>query len=130
MATHPVDIHVGGRLRLRRKMMGLSQEELGKPVGITFQQVQKYEKGTNRIGSSRLFEFAALLNVPVSYFFDGFSGSDAADGLNYSFAENLDSEVFQLESRETRILIESYYAIDNPQVRRKMLSLIKSLKPK
>lgn len=69
---HPVDVHVGARLQLRRKLMRISQTELGQHVGITFQQIQKYERGTNRISASRLYEFANILDVPVSFFFDGF----------------------------------------------------------
>ena len=65
---NPVDIHVGGRIRLRRTLLGMSQEKLGKAIGLTFQQVQKYERGTNRVGSSRLFQLAKVLNVPVSFF--------------------------------------------------------------
>lgn len=67
---HPVDVHVGTRVRLRRTMLGISQEKLGEAVGLTFQQIQKYERGANRIGSSRLFEFSRVLDVPVSFFFD------------------------------------------------------------
>src|SRR4026207_616657 len=68
--SHPVDVHVGARMRQRRTLLGMSQEKLGAAVGLTFQQVQKYERGGNRIGSSRLYEFAKVLDVPVSYFFD------------------------------------------------------------
>src|SRR6185369_2529188 len=65
----PVDVHVGSRVRLRRTLLGMSQEKLGTAIGLTFQQIQKYERGSNRIGSSRLYEFAKVLDVPVSYFF-------------------------------------------------------------
>ena len=68
--SHPVDVHVGARMRQRRTLLGMSQEKLGTAVGLTFQQIQKYESGSNRIGSSRLYEFAKVLDVPVSYFFD------------------------------------------------------------
>jgi len=67
---NPVDIHVGARLRIRRSMLGLSQEKLGDAVGLTFQQVQKYERGANRMGASRLFQFCQILGVPITYFFD------------------------------------------------------------
>jgi len=67
----PVDIHVGSRVRLQRTLLGLSQEKLGEAVGLTFQQIQKYERGANRIGASRLHEFSQILDVPVSFFFDG-----------------------------------------------------------
>jgi transcriptional regulator with XRE-family HTH domain len=81
---HPVDIHVGARLRQRRNLVGLSQTKLSESVGLTFQQIQKYERGTNRISSSRLYEFAKVLAVPVSYFFDempsnAFSGRPLSD---------------------------------------------------
>ncbi len=68
---HPVDIHVGARIRLRRTLLGMSQEKLGEGVDLTFQQIQKYEKGTNRVSASRLYQFSQALNVPVSFFFDG-----------------------------------------------------------
>ena len=68
--SHPVDVHVGTRMRQRRTLLGMSQEKLGKAVGLTFQQIQKYERGANRMGSSRLYEFARVLDVPISYFFD------------------------------------------------------------
>ena len=67
---NPIDIHVGGRIRLRRNMLGLSQEKLGESLGITFQQIQKYEKGTNRVGASRLQAIASILEVPVAFFFE------------------------------------------------------------
>jgi transcriptional regulator with XRE-family HTH domain len=73
--ARPVDIHVGARVRLKRQMLGMSQTELGDAVGITFQQIQKYEKGSNRIGSSRLQQLADTLDVPVSYFFEGLPGN-------------------------------------------------------
>ena len=68
---NPIDIHVGSRIRLRRTMLGMSQEKLGESLGITFQQIQKYEKGTNRVGASRLQNISSILNVPVSFFFEG-----------------------------------------------------------
>ena len=70
--ANPVDIYVGSRLRMRRTMLGLSQNKIGEMIGVTFQQIQKYEKGINRMGSSRLYQFARILFVPISYFFDGY----------------------------------------------------------
>src|SRR6202167_5852922 len=67
---NPVDVHVGARLRLRRTLIGMSQEKLGEAIGLTFQQVQKYERGTNRVGASRLYELSRVLDVPVGFFFD------------------------------------------------------------
>src|SRR4029077_17366353 len=75
---NPVDIHVGSRVRLRRMMLGMSQEKLGESLGITFQQIQKYEKGTNRVGASRLQHIATILTVPVAFFFDDAPGPAAA----------------------------------------------------
>lgn len=74
-APNPVDVHVGARMRLRRTLLGLSQEQLGAAIGLTFQQIQKYERGANRIGASRLFDLAQVLDVPVSYFFDDMTDS-------------------------------------------------------
>ena len=74
----PVDVHVGSRVRLRRTMLGMSQEKLGHAIGVTFQQVQKYERGANRVGASRLHEISRILDVPVSYFFDEMSAATAA----------------------------------------------------
>lgn len=78
-ASHQVDIHVGGMVRARRKQLGMSQQSLGEAVGITFQQVQKYERGTNRVSASKLFEIARTLNVSPSYFFNGLDQSDDSD---------------------------------------------------
>src|SRR5512138_3267596 len=74
---NPIDIHVGSRIRLRRTLLGMSQQKLGEAIGLTFQQVQKYERGANRVGSSRMFELARVLDVPISYFFEEM-GSDTA----------------------------------------------------
>src|ERR1700689_2631942 len=79
---NPIDKHVGSRVRMRRMMLGMSQEKLGDALGLTFQQVQKYEKGTNRIGSSRLQQIANILQVPVSFFFDGGPNISEQPGAN------------------------------------------------
>lgn len=131
----PVDIHVGTRLRLRRNLMGMSQEQLGKACGLTFQQIQKYERGANRMGASRLFQFARLLDVPVSYFFDDVRGERVAVHPSVGFAEkdqsplegapHLDSEI--LNRRETLELIRAYYRIIDDKTRRKVYELIKSM---
>ncbi len=130
MVSHPVDMHVGTRLRLRRKMLGMSQDELGRAVGVTFQQVQKYERGTNRIGSSRLYDFARVLSVPVGFFFEEFSADGVADGFGdepeSKNSHNPTRE--ELESKETISLVQAYYRIPDPAVRAKVLGLIKSLK--
>src|SRR6478752_4056488 len=77
---NPIDIHVGSRIRLRRTMLGMSQEKLGESLGITFQQIQKYEKGTNRVGASRLQNISSILNVPVSFFFEDAPGDQSGAG--------------------------------------------------
>ena len=129
MEAHPVDIHVGKKLRSRRTILGLSQEEIGTAVGITFQQIQKYERGLNRIGSSRLYEFTRLLGVSVSYFFEDIEPTTKAlNGGSSALAE--ESTPFEHEvadNKEVLALVRAYYGISSPQVRKKMLSLIKSL---
>ncbi len=131
---NPIDVHVGKRLRLRRTLLGMSQEKLGELLGLTFQQVQKYERGANRIGSSRLFELGQILDVPVSFFFDdlpeaagGVSGY-AVPGLAEERAafEHAD-EALPLDKRETLELVRAYYRIADPAVRKRLFELAKAL---
>ena len=127
--AHPVDVHVGKRLRLRRKFMGMSQNALGATIGITFQQIQKYESGANRMGSSRLYDFANALKVPVSYFFEAYDengGSDAALGMAEAEAPAFEYED-KLASRESMEILRSYHNIADPTVRKSVLDLVKSL---
>ncbi|MGE3622841.1 MAG: helix-turn-helix domain-containing protein [Bdellovibrionales bacterium] len=127
----PVDVHVGARLRLRRNLIGMSQEQLGKASGLTFQQIQKYERGVNRMGASRLYQIALILNVTVSYFFEEMPSENAASqGLSDSAQGALegapgDSQI--LGRRETLELIRAYYNITDPKQRRKVYDLIKSM---
>lgn len=114
---HPVDVHVGKRLRLRRSMLCMSQDDLGKQVGITFQQIQKYERGTNRISASRIWEFARILNVSEEYFFEGLEGNKASG----------DSDCQLLDSKESQKLIKAYYDIPESEVRYKIRNLIKAI---
>ena len=118
----PIDVHVGQRVRARRKMLGLSQTQLGKELGVTFQQVQKYERGTNRIGSSRLFRMAASLDVPVSYFFEG--AETKLPGFNAA-PDVIDGDTY--EKQETQELVEAYYRIADPRIRKKVLGLARLL---
>ena len=130
LLPHPVDIHVGRKLRERRSMLGISQQKLGKSLGITFQQVQKYEKGTNRMSSSMLFESADILSVPVAYFFEGINsnrGKNKAANKNTLHEEKAGFESNQGLNKETLKLIRYYYSIREEGVRKKVLSLIKSL---
>jgi len=128
---NPVDIHVGSRVRLRRTLLGLSQEKLGEAVGLTFQQIQKYERGANRIGASRLFEFSRILDVPVSFFFDDMPDlmsseeAQSAWGLSDQPHSSLDPD--PLTRRETLELVRAYYRIGDPQVRKRLFELAKSL---
>lgn len=124
---NPIDIHVGSRIRLRRTMLGMSQEKLGEALGITFQQVQKYEKGTNRVGASRLQNIAAILGVPVSFFFEdapGENGGTSATGMS----ENSSAYVVNfLSSSEGLQLNRAFVKISDPRVRRRIIDLVKAL---
>jgi transcriptional regulator with XRE-family HTH domain len=125
---HPVDIHVGKRLRLRRSILGMSQETLGKATGITFQQVQKYERGINRIGSSRLYDFSKILSVPVAFFFEEFNMGEAKQSAR-GFAED-EAAPFEhepLSNKESIQLVRAFSRIKNPAVRKKILNLVKTL---
>lgn len=128
---NPIDIHVGGRVRLRRTLLGMSQEKLAEAIGLTFQQVQKYERGANRIGSSRLFDLARVLDVTVSYFFEDMSSTVAAKTPSRmrGFADSR-PEPFEpdpMARRETLELVRAYYRIADPQVRRRVFELAKTL---
>ena len=127
---HPVDIHVGNRIRQRRTLLSRSQEKLGHALGLTFQQIQKYERGTNRVSASRLYEMSRVLTVPMTYFFEGLPSSSRGDALQ---GDPLQGEVAAFESdpmnrRETLILVRSYYKIRDPDVRRRILDLARSLR--
>jgi transcriptional regulator with XRE-family HTH domain len=125
---NPIDIHVGSRIRLRRNMLGLSQERLGEAIGLTFQQVQKYERGANRVGASRLHELSRVLDVPVSFFFDDMDPVRAPaipDGFAENAAEGFDSD--PLHKRETVELVSAYYEIGDPALRRRFFDLAKAL---
>lgn len=102
---NPVDIHVGARIRLRRTLLGLSQEKLGEALGITFQQVQKYERGANRVGASRLYSLSKALEVPVSFFFDGF---EPEQGANHAVQSGEETDT----SRKTLELVRNFSALD------------------
>ncbi len=109
--------------------MGLSQESIGKAIGVTFQQIQKYERGINRMGASRLYDFAKTLNVPVSYFFEGFGDDLTEDSAVMGMAEG-EAPAFehdQVSSRETMDIMRAYYKIKNPAVRKRIIELIKAV---
>ena len=124
---NPVDIHVGGRVRLRRTLLGMSQEKLGDAVSLTFQQIQKYERGANRIGSSRLFQFSNVLQVPVSFFFDDMPPELAgrAPGLSESKIPTYEDDRFT--RRETLELVRAYYRISDTATRKRLFELVKAV---
>lgn len=126
---HPVDIHVGRRLRTKRTILGLSQEAVGKQIGVTFQQIQKYERGINRMGASRLYDFAKALGVQVSYFFEGFGDYSLDEGaaLGASEPETPGFEHEKVNNRETLEVMRAYYRIKNPSVRKRIVELIKAM---
>jgi len=123
----PIDVHVGSRVRLRRTLLGMSQEKLGMALGLTFQQIQKYERGANRIGSSRLYRLSRILDVPVSFFFDDIPNETTSigSGLSESSPEPFESE--QLSKRETLELVRAYYRIRNPRLRKRLFELVKAV---
>mgnify|MGYP000188596018 FL=1 len=128
---NPVDIHVGSRVRLRRTLLGLSQEKLGDAVGLTFQQIQKYERGANRIGASRLFQLCHILDVPISFFFDempaGLKTTEGQVARGLSEQEQKTMELDPLARRETLELVRAYYRISDPRVRKRLFELTKAL---
>ncbi|HXF55394.1 MAG TPA: helix-turn-helix transcriptional regulator [Hyphomicrobiaceae bacterium] len=126
---NPIDAHVGSRVRLRRILLGMSQERLAEQLGLTFQQVQKYEKGINRIGASRLFDLAHVLGVPVQFFYEQAPSADGTAqpsvGLSESEADAYMSEF--LNSREGLELNRAFMRISDPKVRRSIVELVRSL---
>ncbi len=126
---NPIDAHVGTRVRLRRMLLGMSQEKLGEHLGLTFQQVQKYEQGVNRIGASRLFDLSRVLGVPVQFFYDEVP-TDVAEGIIApGFAEQpAESYVVEfLSTREGLELNKAFVKISDPKVRRSVVELVRSL---
>ncbi|MBN9542983.1 MAG: helix-turn-helix transcriptional regulator [Alphaproteobacteria bacterium] len=131
-----IDIEVGKKLRFRRTMLGLSQDQLGSATGVSFQQIQKYEKGSNRIGASRLFEFAKVLNVDVNYFFSNMFSQDHVKSANQngaSLAFNEENRGFKYDfeddvsTKEVMALVKSYSQIKESKIRKKVLALVQSL---
>ena len=133
---HPIDAIVGTRVRQRRTLLGMSQEKLGEAIGLTFQQVQKYERGTNRISASRLFELARVLEVAVSFFFDDIQdpASETEVARTQQAAEQPEEatgaggrSTDPLARRETLELVRAYYRIGNPEARRGIIALTTAL---
>jgi len=124
---NPVDVHVGSRLRMRRTLIGMSQEKLGERLAVTFQQVQKYEKGSNRISASRLFDISLILDVPVQFFFDGIrngNGTTKPEGHEHTDAFRMSDF---LSSPNGMQLIRTFSEIGDAEVRRNIIDLVKSI---
>lgn len=120
----PVDVHVGQRLRQRRTLLGMSQEKLAAAFGVSFQQVQKYERGANRISASRLHLLTKILDVPVGYFFEGLPSHLE----NREELENVEVDTpDRMTSRETLELVRAYYRITDPAVRRRFVDLVRAV---
>jgi transcriptional regulator with XRE-family HTH domain len=117
---NPVDTQVGAKLRARRLLLGISQEDLGKAVGVSFQQIQKYEKGTNRIGASRLQKLAHALQVPISYFFQGVGDASVTNSDN-------DHILAFLGTAQGLALAKSFMRIKNPTIRRRIAEFVASV---
>ena len=124
-APNPVDLHVGARVRMRRKFLGMSQEGLAESIALTFQQVQKYERGSNHISASKLFEISRTLKAPVAYFFEGYGEGEAVDGFSESESEQFVHGF--LMTTEGIELAEAFPRIRNPKLRRRVLDLVRAL---
>jgi len=125
---NPIDRHVGARVRMRRMLIGMSQEKLGEALGLTFQQVQKYEKGTNRISASRLQQISETLSIPLAYFFKGAPVSDGA--VAGGFAENATEDNYASDfvmTAEGLSLNRAFARITDPKVRKKIVDLVTTL---
>ena len=127
-APNPIDKHVGSRVRMRRMMLAMSQEKLGDALGLTFQQVQKYEKGTNRIGASRLQQISHILQVPVSFFFDGapiIAGMPRAEGVSEAPSPAYVSDF--LATSDGLALTKAFMRIDDSKLRRRIVDLVEEI---
>src|SRR5262249_11666350 len=125
-APNPTDQHVGARVRMRRKMLAMSQEKLAAALGLTFQQVQKYERGANRIGASRLQHLSNILQVPVSFFFEGAPNASAPHGSNGSALSMAQIDDFVSDLDGLR-LIRAFMRIDNVALRRRIVMLVQEI---
>ena len=125
-APNPIDKHVGSRVRMRRMMLSMSQEKLGDALGLTFQQVQKYEKGTNRIGASRLQQISLILQVPVSFFFEGAPlPPGRAQGLGEAPSPAYVTDF--LATSDGLTLVKAFVRIQNPKLRRRIVDLVEEI---
>ncbi len=126
----PIDVHVGARLRRRRTLSGMSQTTLGDAIGLTFQQVQKYERGANRISASRLFGLSWVLDVPIEYFFDDMPAAVAASSPAQGGGKAKKPPSYEpdpMHKQETLELVRAYYKITDPEIRKRLRELAKAL---
>lgn len=129
---NPVDLHVGQKLRARRNLIGMTQQEMAEATKVTFQQVQKYETGKNRTSASRLYQFARLLETSVDYFFEGLTLSDTKIGIQAGFADNKQSEYTAadddiMHQKETIDLVRTYYGIQDVKLRKDFVKMMKQM---
>lgn len=127
LTKQDVDAHVGRRLRLRRTMLGLSQEAVANAVGITFQQVQKYEKGSNAMNANRLYEFAQFMHVPVAYFFEGLEDNSQTVGLAETGAEKFDHNSKRVSDRESLEMMKAFKRIKEQVIRKRLADLVRAV---
>lgn len=120
-SANDIDRHVGAKIQFQRKIIGMSQASLADALGLTFQQIQKYEKGSNRVGAGRLYEIAKLLKVPVSYFYDGYEGAESSSD-NSTFSSY---ELFH--SKEAAGLLKMFYSIEDKQIRKSLMEVMKNI---
>ena len=126
---HHVDLYVGERLKQKRLEGGISQDDLAGSVNLTFQQVQKYEKGVNRVSASKLYDFSKFLNTNISYFFDGIDNYDTSGTKEIDYASDVTQNTFgdNIKPKEIEMLVNAYKKIPNSDVRKNILALLKSL---
>ena len=130
--NNAVDVHVGKRIRLRRTLLGMSQEQLGNALNITFQQVQKYERGANRVSASRLWDISQIIDVPISYFFEDMSDTTLKASPRKMSADAaaemvVDDAKDPMARRETLELVRTYYSIEQSHVRRRISDMVKAI---
>lgn len=131
--NNAIDMHVGKRIRLRRTLLGMSQEQLGTELNITFQQVQKYERGANRVSASRLWDIGQILDAPINYFFDDMSEVTMRNSPRRVSRGSEDQEIVDdqtkdpMARRETLELVRTYYSIKKPLVRKRVSDMVKSI---
>lgn len=124
---NPIDVHVGGRVRMRRNMLGMSQEKLGESLGITFQQVQKYEKGTNRVGASRLQDIASILGAPVAFFFEDAPNRESSSPPVRAEEAASTMALEFCSTTEGLALNRAFIRISSAKTRKRLIELVKTL---